>query len=107
MNRYKTISFHVHSKLHAELKARLLYEGLPMSKFIRHYIESFLKKDPYILEFIERYKIENKILSKAKSKENKKLINAGREKEKLFNLTAEEVDHLYDIIEVEVSDYGL
>ena len=59
MNDRKIIGFKIPVKLHAELKARLYYDELPMTKFIRAYITGYLKNDPLILDFIKEYKEEN------------------------------------------------
>ena len=85
--------------MHTELKARLLYDGIPMTKFIRHYVESYLRKDSCVLSFINDYKKKNKTLNKKRRKENLKLVEKGKEIETMFNLSKEDITEIYDILD--------
>ena len=98
MKKYKVIGYKFPVKLHAELKARLFYDEIPMPKFIRSYVEAYLNKDSLVLEFINQYKEQEKIQNKKKRNENKKLIEKGEKIESLFNLSKEEIDNIYDVI---------
>ena len=98
MKKYKVIGYKFPVKLHAELKARLFYDEIPMTKFIRSYVEAYLNKDSLVLEFINQYKEQEKIQNKKKRNENKKLIEKGEKIESLFNLSKEEIDNIYDVI---------
>ena len=98
MKKYKVIGYKFPVKLHAELKARLFYDEIPMTKFIRSYVEAYLNKDSLVLEFINQYKEQEKIQNKKKRNENKKLIEKGEKIESLFNLSKEEVENIYDVI---------
>tara|TARA_R100000808_G_C2082513_1_gene105887 strand:+ start:378 stop:701 length:324 start_codon:yes stop_codon:yes gene_type:complete len=98
----KAVAFYFPAKMHAELKARLLYDEVPMTKFIRSYAEAYLNKDPLIIEFINKIKEKHNIQNKEKRKKNNKLLKKGRELEKRFNLSSEEVNEIYDILENEI-----
>ena len=98
MKKYKVIGYKFPVKLHDELKARLFYDEIPMTKFIRSYVEAYLNKDSLVLEFINQYKEQEKIQNKKKRNENKKLIEKGEKIESLFNLSKEEIDNIYDVI---------
>ena len=98
MKKYKVIGYKFPVKLHAELKARLFYDEIPMTKFIRSYVEAYLNKDSLVLEFINQYKEQEKIQNKKKRSENKKLIEKGEKIESLFNLSKEEIEDIYDVI---------
>ena len=98
MKKYKVIGYKFPVKLHAELKARLFYDEIPMTKFIRSYVEAYLNKDSLVLEFINQYKEQEKIQNKKKRKENKKLIEKGEKIESLFNLSKEDIADIYDVI---------
>ena len=63
MKKYKVIGYKFPVKLHAELKARLFYDEISMTKFIRSYVEAYLNKDSLVLEFINQYKEQEKIQS--------------------------------------------
>jgi len=95
----KIIAFNFPEKMHTELKARLLYDGIPMTKFIRHYVESYLRKDSCVLSFINDYKKKNKTLNKKRRKENLKLVEKGKEIETMFNLSKEDITEIYDILD--------
>ena len=98
----KPIVFNFPAKMHAELKARLLYDEMSMAKFIRSYVQAYLENDFLILEFINQCKEKNNIQNKQKRQKNIKLIEKGKEIENVFNLTGEEVNELYDILEEEM-----
>ena len=101
MAEHKEISFRIPAKLHADLKARLFYDQLPMTKFIRIYIKEYLNKNSLILEFIDTIKEEAKIQNKKKRIKSSKLVEKGQRVETLFNLTGEEIEDIYDIVELE------
>ena len=101
MIEHKAISFMIPTKLHADLKARLFYDQLPMTKFIRIYIKEYLNKNSLILEFIDTIKEEAKIQNKKKRIKSSKLVEKGQRVETLFNLTGEEIEDIYDIVELE------
>jgi len=100
MQEGKLIAFKIPIRMHTELKARLFYDEIPMTKFVRSYIEAYMSRDPLILAFINQHKKENNIQNKNKIKKNIKLMQKGKETEKLFNLTNEEIENIYDIIEI-------
>lgn len=87
--------------MHAELKARLFYDDLPMTKFIRTYIEEYLNKNPLTLEFVDLIKQKHSIQNQKKRNKSIKLIEKGKQVESLFNLTGEEINDIYDVIESE------
>ena len=105
MKKTKIVAFKFPVKMHAELKARLLYDEIYMTKFIRHCIESYLGKDPLMLDFIDVYKKNNNVQNKMKRKKNKVLIQKGSDVEELFNLTESEVDDIFDILEEGIGDF--
>ena len=99
MREGKIIGFKVPIRLHAELKTRLFYDDMPMTKFIRVYIEEYLNKNPAVLEFVDFIKEKETIQNKKKRNKNFRLIEKGREVEELFNLSGEEIEDIYDVIE--------
>jgi len=101
MREGKIIGFKVPIRLHAELKTRLFYDDMPMTKFIRVYIEEYLNKNPVVLEFVDFIKEKETIQNKKKRNKNFRLIEKGREVEALFNLSGEEIEDIYDVIESE------
>ena len=49
---------------HARLKIRLEYDGLSQAEFFRSLITGYLENDKSVLDYITRYKNDNKKLSK-------------------------------------------
>jgi hypothetical protein len=74
MRENKIIGFRVPVRLHAELKTRLFYDDMPMTKFIRVYIEEYLNKNPVVLEFVDFIKEKETIQNKKKRNKNFRLI---------------------------------
>ena len=74
---------------------------MPMTKFIRTYIEEYLNKNPLALEFVDLIKEKNSIQNKKKRAKSFKLIEKGRQIETLFNLSGNEIEDVYDVIELE------
>ena len=89
-------------KMHAELKARLKYDEIPMTKFIRAYVLAYLDNDPFVLKFIKEFKEKNDIQNKTKRETTIKLINKGRDLKKVFNLEQNEIENIYDILESDI-----
>jgi len=107
MQEGKLIAFKIPIRMHTELKARLFYDEIPMTKFVRSYVEAYLGRGPLIVEFIKEYKRKNNIQNKVKIEKSEKLIEKGIENEKLFNLTNEEIKDVYDTLEQELETIEL
>ena len=99
MREFKVVEYRFPSKLHAEFKARLFYDDIPMTKFIRSCVLGYLDKNLHILNFVEEYKEKNNVHNKKKRKKNLNLIQKGKETKKLFNLSKNEIKEIYDLIE--------
>ena len=102
MRIYKTVEYKFPVKLHAEFKARLKYDEIYMSRFIRACVEAYLEKDPLIMKFVENFKERNNIQNKRIRKKTLKLVERGAEKKKLFNLEKKEIKEIYDILESDI-----
>ena len=107
MQEGKLIAFKIPIRMHTELKARLFYDEIPMTKFVRSYVEAYLNRAPLIVEFIKEYKRKNNIQNKVKIEKSEKLIEKGVENENLFNLTNKEVKDIYDTLEQELGTVEL
>ena len=97
--KYKEIIFLVHEKVHADLKVRLIYDKIPMTKFVRTCAMAYLNNDKRIVQLINEQKEKDKIDNKQKRAANIKLAAKGEELSKTFGLTEEDVKDLYDVIE--------
>ena len=105
MRESKIIAFSFPVKMHAELKARLLYDEIPMTKFVRSCIEYYLSDDPQMMQFIDKLKEEKKIQNKMKRKTNIKLIENGKEIKQLFGLDSNEIEDIYDVLEGDIKEW--
>ena len=101
----KNVVFLFPSKLHADFRARLVYDEIPLTKFIHHCVLSYLDNDPLILELLNKYKEKNGVQNKAKRRKNLQLIEKGAKIEGTFNLNNEEIDDIYDILESEMEEF--
>ena len=101
----KNVVFLFPSKLHADFRARLVYDEIPLTKFIHHCVLSYLDNDPLILELLNKYKEKNGVQNKAKRRKNLQLVEKGAKLEGDFNLNNEEIDDIYDILESEMEEF--
>ena len=97
----KEVYYTIPAKMHAELKIRLLYDEISITKFIRNFIEGYINNDENISIFVEKYKQQREIQNKAKRAKNTKLIKKGKALSKQFNLAKEEIEDIYDVLENE------
>lgn len=101
----KHVIFLFPSKLHADFKARLVYDEVPLTKFIHHCVLSYLDNDPLILELLNKYKEKNKVQNKTKRRKNLQLIEKGAKIKETFNLDNKEINDIYDILESEMEEF--
>ena len=83
---------------HAKLKIRLQYDGISQAEFFRSFITGYLEKDKSIMEYIQRFKENNKKMSK---RNMKYVINDNEQAEDLlakFGIEDEELENIFDII---------
>jgi len=83
---------------HAQLKVRLQFDGISQAEFFRSFITSYLEKDKSIMDFISRYKENNKKMSK---RNIKFIIRDNEYAEDLlakFGIEDDELENIFDII---------
>jgi len=97
----KKIIFYDTEKRHANLKVRLQHDSLSQSAFFRMMITGYLENNAGILEYMDEYKANNNVQSKAHRKASKKNIEAGKVLENALGLGNEEVENIFDLIEQE------
>lgn len=97
----KKFMFYDTSKRQADLRIRLDYDGMNQSQFFRAMITGYLERDESLLEFLDRYKEINQIQGQKKRGGNKLLTKAGRQVEKEFALSENEIENIFDILEKE------
>tara|TARA_A100001515_G_scaffold126819_1_gene112232 strand:- start:62 stop:385 length:324 start_codon:yes stop_codon:yes gene_type:complete len=87
-----------------QFKARLLYDKIRVSSFMRSIIEMYLENDEQIIKIVSRIKEDKGIDSKVKREKNVNLVEKSKEISALFNLDHQEIKNLYDILEDEDKD---
>ena len=86
---------------YVQFKARLLYDKIRVSSFMRSVIEMYLENDEELMKIISRIKANKGIDSKKKRGRNVYLAEKSKEISALFNLDNKEIGNLYDILEGE------
>tara|TARA_Y100001938_G_C8028592_1_gene399380 strand:- start:702 stop:1043 length:342 start_codon:yes stop_codon:yes gene_type:complete len=94
----KAVTFIIPTKAHAELKARCYYDRISLRLFIREIIKGYINNDIRIVKFVNEVKDKKGISTKNRNKKNIENIEKGQ---KVFNdifWTKEEIDDIYDVI---------
>ena len=97
----KKIIFYDSDKRYADLKIRLEHDGLSQAKFFRGLVTGYLAKDPDVLNYIDKLKVQANV-SKKRIKRDRKLIKDGEEKLDQFYLGSGEIEDIFDILEKEI-----
>lgn len=102
---HSKLTFFLDSKLHENLKIRLYYDQIKtQSEFFRHCVESYLEQNKLFMEFLDDYKINKKIQSKANVTKSRKLRQKGRKLMQELALTEEEVENIFDMLKEEMPE---
>ena len=83
---------------HARLKIRLEYDGLSQAEFFRSLITGYLENDKSVLDYITRYKNDNKKLSKRNLKYQTKDAEIADDLLGQFGIKDEELENIFDVI---------
>ena len=83
---------------HARLKIRLEYDGLSQAEFFRSLITGYLENDKSVMDYITRYKNDNKKLSKRNLKYQKKDAEMADDLLGQFGIGDEELENIFDVI---------
>ena len=98
INRTKRVIFDDTDTRHAQLKIRLEYDGLSQAEFFRSLITGYLDKDKLMMEFIKRYKEQNKKLSKRNMKYQNKDNQSADDLLGQFGIGDDELENIFDVI---------
>ena len=102
---HSKITFFLHSKLHENLKIRLYYDQInTQSEFFRHCVEAYLGQDPLFTAFLDEYKINKKVQSRARSLKSKKLREKGNKLMEQLALTEDELQNIFDVLAEELPE---
>ena len=83
---------------HARLKVRLEYDGLSQAEFFRSLITGYLENDKSVMEYIARYRENNKKLSKRNLKYQTKDAEIADDLLGQFGIGDEELENIFDVI---------
>jgi len=81
------------------------YDGFKtQSEFFRACVISYLEKNSQFMEFLDYYKQNEKIQSKANIKKSRRLRQNGEDLMKKLGITQEDVENIFDLIEEEIPE---
>ena len=102
---HSKLTFFLDPKLHENLKIRLYYDEIrTQSEFFRHCVEAYLEQDPLFMAFLDDYKVNKKIQSKARASKSRQLRGEGQQMLRDLALTEEEVKNVFDVLEEEMPE---
>lgn len=97
----KKITFYDSPDRQAKLKIRCDFDEITQSQFFRMMMTGYIEGDELIYEFIKSCKERYSIQGQAKRAKVEQLKNAAQKISKQFALGDEEVEDIFDIIEME------
>jgi len=100
----KKFMFYDSHKRQSDLRIRLRYDGLNQSQFFRAMITGYLEKDDLILKYIDDFKGQYELQSKAKRAKSNKLLEDGKTVEKQYKIKGADLEDIFDVIAEEHPD---
>ena len=99
---HSRLTFFLDSQLHEELKVRLYYDQIKtQSEFFRYCVESYLEQEPLFMRFLDEYKINKNVQSKARTRRSIKLRDEGVRLMEELALSDTDIQNIFDILETE------
>ena len=97
----KKVVFYDSDKRFAELKIRLQHDGISQAQFFRGIVTGYLMQDGDVLSYVDKLKASKNIGNRSKKsiKEERELINTGKEQLDKLALGDEEIENIFDILE--------
>jgi|TARA_Y100000296_G_scaffold74676_1_gene93522 hypothetical protein len=100
-----SVTFFLHPRLHEDFKIRMHYDGFKtQSEFFRACVVSYLEKNEKFMEFLDFYKGDQKLQSKANIKKSSRLRQNGKDLMKNLGITDDDVENIFDLIQEEMPD---
>jgi len=100
-----SVAFFLHPRLHEELKIRMHYDGFKtQSEFFRACSTAYVEKNDTFMRFVDFYKGDQRLQSKANIKKSAKLRKDGKDLMKKLGITKEDVENIFDLIEEEIPE---
>ena len=102
----KKVVFYDSDKRFAELKIRLQHDGISQAQFFRGIVTGYLMQDGDVLSYVDKLKTSKNIGNRSKKsiKEERRLINTGKEQSNKLALGDEEIENIFDILEKQNPD---
>ncbi len=102
----KKVVFYDSDKRFAELKIRLQHDGISQAQFFRGIVTGYLMQDGDVLSYVDKLKASKNIGNRSKKsiKEERELINTGKEQSNKLALGDEEIENIFDILEKQNPD---
>jgi len=102
----KKVVFYDSDKRFAELKIRLQHDGISQAQFFRGIVTGYLMQDGDVLSYVDKLKASKNIGNRTKKsiKEERELINTGKEQSNKLALGDEEIENIFDILEKQNPD---
>ncbi len=102
----KKVVFYDSDKRFAELKIRLQHDGISQAQFFRGIVTGYLMQDGDVLSYVDKLKASKNIGNRTKKsiKEERELINTGKEQMDKLALGDEEIENIFDILEKQNPD---
>ena len=82
-----------------EFKVRLHYDGIHMRKFFRMMMDGYLKQDSDLLNYLTKAKKSYRIHNISRRQKSQRLSELGKQVEKDFGWSEQEIEEIYDILE--------
>ncbi len=95
----KKIVFDDTDTRHAKLKIRLQHDGLSQAEFFRAFVTGYIEKDRLLIDFIKKYKEENKTQSKKTIKMIDNDLKKGDSLLNQYGIADGELEDIFDLIE--------
>ena len=99
----KRVYFYEDRKKHIDFVNRLRVDNLNQAEFYRAMIDGYLKGDPDLMCYVDKFKQRAKIQGVSKRKVVNKLLRDADEVKKRFALDNDDVETIFDILESESS----
>ena len=100
----KRIVVEIDEHIHVEWMTKLHDDEITQTKLFRAIMEAYIKDDVIMRKFIDEHKEKFKIQSRAKRYRISKNIEKSKKVTEHLNITEDELDHIFDVIENHHSD---
>ena len=101
---HKQLCFTCTHKSHADLKIRLMHDGLSQGALFRILMHGYIQQDENIMDFVDNFKQKYGIQNKIHIRKSRSLRNQGRQLAGDFALNPDELENIFDLIAQEHPD---